>query len=119
MAEKILSVTRFILIIFICMQKLLRQFVAETIAETGKKEARIEPRDDELLTEPDFSADEVDAEEKIEVSVAGSVAGVTTPLGTGPTYPHRGAERKPTWAAASSGFGKAKPHKSKRNALDK
>ena len=101
------------------MQKLLRQFILESIAEAEESEAHIEPRDDKLLVEPDFSADEADAEEKSEVSVAGAVAGVTTPLGTGPTYPNRGKKRKPAWMAASSGFGRAKPKKTQLNALSK
>ena len=101
------------------MQKLLRQFILEAISEEKDEEAHVEPRDDELLVEPDFSADTADAEEKSEVSVAGVVAGVTTPLGTGPTYPNKGKKRKPAWQAASSGFGRAKPHKAQLNALSK
>lgn len=102
------------------MQKLLEQFILESIAEAKEEEAHIEPRDDGLLLEPDFSADEADAEEKQdEVSVSGAVAGVTTPLGTGPTHPDKGAKRKPARMAASSGYGRAVPKKTQFNALSK
>ena len=102
------------------MQKLIRQFILESIKEAEEEdEAHIEPRDDDLLVEPDFSADETDAEEKTEQSVAGAVAGVTTPLGTGPTYPNKGKKRKPAWMAASSGYGRAKPKKTQLNASSK
>ena len=102
------------------MQKLIRQFIIETL-ESAENEAHIESREDKLLAEPDFSADESDAGEKSEVSAAGAgaVAGVTTPLGTGPTYPDSGKKRKPAWKAASSGFGRARPKKAKLNALSK
>jgi len=40
---------------------------------------------DDLLTEPDEPNGMDDPKE--EVSVVSSIAGVTTPLGTGPTYP--------------------------------
>ena len=101
------------------MQKLIKQFILETLFEGKEEEAHLEPRDDNLLVEPDFSADEADAEEKIEQSVAGAVAGVTTPLGAGPTYPNKGKKRKPAWMAASSGYGRAKPKKTQLNALSK
>ena len=48
--------------------------------------------DKELLGEPDLTSN--DDESKEEVS-AGGVAGVTTPLGTGPTYPGN-KKRKPS-----------------------
>lgn len=41
---------------------------------------------EEVLGEPDESAEDV-REDSDEQSVSGAVAGVTTPLGTGPTYP--------------------------------
>lgn len=41
---------------------------------------------DHLLTEPD-EPDKEESEETEEASVAGAVAGVTVPLGAGPTYP--------------------------------
>lgn len=103
------------------MQKLIEQFIIETLKkEEDESEAHVERRDDDLLVEPDFSADTMDAEQKAdEVSVAGAVAGVTTPLGTGPTHPNKGAKRKPAWMAASSGYGRAKPKKTKLNKLSK
>ena len=42
---------------------------------------------EEVLGEPDESAEDEREESSDEQSVAGAVAGVTTPLGTGPTYP--------------------------------
>lgn len=101
------------------MQNLLRQFILESVKEDEENEAHLKPRDDHLLVEPDFSADEADAEEKFEQSVAGAVAGVTTPMGTGATYPNKGKNKKPAWKAASSGYGRAKPHKAALNALSK
>lgn len=70
------------------MKNLIKQFIAEILAkEEDEFETHLEKRGDDLLVEPDFSADAADAEQKTdEVSVTGAVAGVTTPLGTGPTY---------------------------------
>jgi hypothetical protein len=105
------------------MQKLLEQFILASLLESkdhGEEEAHIPDREDDLLVEPDFSVDTADAEQKTdEVSVAGAVAGVTTPLGTGPTHPNKGVKRKPAWMAASSGYGRAKPKKTKLNKLSK
>ena len=41
---------------------------------------------EEVLGEPDESSED-EREDSDEQSVVGAVAGVTTPLGTGPTYP--------------------------------
>lgn len=101
------------------MQNLIRHFILEVLTESETDEVRLEPREDKLLAEPDFSADASDADEKSEQSVAGAVAGVTTPLGAGPTYPNTGKKRKPAWQAASSGFGRAKPKKTTLNKLSK
>lgn len=61
---------------------------------------------EELLTEPD----EASGREEEEAS-AGGVAGVSTPLGTGPTYPDKSKRskkiRSPLDSAAAS-FGNAK-----------
>lgn len=58
--------------------------------------------------------DEQEGEEKDEVS-AGGVAGVTTPLGTGPRYPNREKSgRVPPYVAAGKAFGNAKLKKKKR-----
>ena len=43
--------------------------------------------EEEVLGEPDESAE--DTREKEEQAIASAVAGVTTPLGTGPTYPDK------------------------------
>ncbi len=53
--------------------RILRRLIREMLAE------------EEILGEPDESAeDERDQEEQVTTA---AVAGVTTPLGTGPTYP--------------------------------
>ena len=58
--------------------------------------------------------DEQEGEGKDEVS-AGGVAGVTTPLGTGPRYPNREKSRRvPAYVAAGKAFGNAKLKKKKR-----
>ena len=54
------------------------------MAEKKKKE-------EDLLTEPD-NVEERSESETDEVSAVASIAGVTTPLGTGPSYP--GASQK-------------------------
>tara|TARA_R110002060_G_scaffold12278_4_gene17613 strand:- start:27 stop:290 length:264 start_codon:yes stop_codon:yes gene_type:complete len=59
--------------------------------------------------------DEVEGAEKDEASVAGSVGGVTTPLGTGAHYPNpEPGGRVPPYVAAGKAFGNAKPVKKKR-----
>lgn len=98
------------------MHKLLKQFILESIQEAEEDEAHIEPRDDNLLVEPDFSADDNDAEEKSEVSVVGggggagpAIAGYTLPLGMKPP----GQKRQPAYKVAGKAFGNAKPKKKK------
>lgn len=62
----------------------------------------------ELITEPDSSEES----EENEVSVAANVAGVTTPLGAGPTYPKKYRDkRKSPASVAGRSFGNAKPKK--------
>jgi len=51
---------------------------------------RISEEKEELLTEPD---EPEGTTEENEVSTVASIAGVTTPLGTGPTYP-KGRRKK-------------------------
>ena len=58
----------------------LRWLIREMLAE------------DEVLGEPDESAE--DERERDEQAVAAAVAGVTTPLGTGPTYPSKKRKKK-------------------------
>jgi len=50
-------------------------------------------RDEDLLTEPD-NVEERSASETDEVSAVASIAGVTSPLGTGPSYPGPVKKRK-------------------------
>ena len=67
---------------------------------------------DNLLTEPDFTEDDDEADEQ---NVAANIAGVTTPLGTGPTYPNKQTKkRKPPAEAAGDAFGGARPPKKMR-----
>lgn len=59
--------------------------------------------------------DEQDGEEQDEASVAASVGGVTTPLGTGPHYPNaEPGGRVPPYVAAGKAFGNAKLAKKKK-----
>ena len=58
----------------------LRWLIREMLAE------------EEVLGEPDESAE--DERERDEQAVAAAVAGVTTPLGTGPTYPDKKRKKK-------------------------
>ena len=77
----------------------LRTYIRKIIESVIKKK--------ELIGEPDLSEDN----EENEVSLATSVAGVTTPLGTTATYPRKLNKKKkkksPTEAAASA-FANAK-----------
>ena len=60
----------------------IKRFIAEALSE----------KQSNLLVEPDETNDNNDdesVENKQEQSVCGAVAGVTTPLGTGPTYPRK------------------------------
>ena len=69
--------------------KTLRKFIREFLLRE-KKNAEDEPskKDNEnLLVEPD----EIKEPGQEEVNVVANIAGVSTPLGTGPTYP---AEKK-------------------------
>ena len=58
----------------------LRWLIREMLAE------------EEVLGEPDESAE--DERERGEQAVAAAVAGVTTPLGTGPTYPDKKRKKR-------------------------
>lgn len=79
---------------------ILREFIRKILVEKEK-----------LLTEPDETSGREDDSED-EASVAAAVAGVTTPLGTGPTYPVKSKKKKKTPAeVAGSAFGGAKPRK--------
>jgi len=84
----------------------LRLFIRSVLLENQGKE---------LITEPDDNDDRDDSIEK-EASVSASVGGVTTPLGTGPTYPDKPIKkkRKTPAEAAGSAFGGAQPVVKKR-----
>jgi hypothetical protein len=66
----------------------LRKYIRLLIQEQNKKEKEGEKSKD-ILGEPDFSPDE----DEQEVS-GGGVAGVATPIGTGPTYPSKTSHKK-------------------------
>ena len=76
------------------LRKLIRMIILESenakpskvVASTPEKQS---PEED-LLLEPDFTEDEA----RQEASVAGAVAGVSTPLGTGPSYPNKMKRKK-------------------------
>ena len=65
-----------------CM-RVIRQLVREYLLYRLLEKKDEKP--DDLLTEPDEPNGLDDS--KDEVSVVANIAGVTTPLGTGPTYP--------------------------------
>ena len=74
------------------MHEQLRQFIIEALQEKSDiSDSHLQSRDDDLLVEPDFSADTDDSTEKHEQSVSGGVAGFTLPLGMQPP----GKKRKP------------------------
>lgn len=102
--------------IFMVMQDLIRRFILETISESNEKKAKDDEDQEDLLTEPDYStSSDEDPAEQNEQSVAGAVAGVTTPLGTGPTYPSpRFKKPKPPAYIAGRAFGGAKPVSKKK-----
>jgi len=81
------------------MKNLLREYI-KIILESSK----------DLLTEPDDS----EGEESEEASVSGAVAGVTTPLGTGPNHPKKSREKTDPITSASKNFANAKLVKTKR-----
>jgi len=101
------------------MQKLLRQFILASLLEAkdnSEEEAHIPDREDDLLVEPDFSADEADAKEKFEQSTVGgtggagpAIAGYTLPLGMKPP----GQKRQPAYKVAGKAYGNAKLAKKK------
>ncbi len=63
------------------------------IRELIKEISEDSDSDKDLLTEPDAISDE---NEENEVSVVANIAGATTPLGTGPTYPNTPKKKKKT-----------------------
>ena len=97
----------------------LRQYIRNILIEKSDNE-------DTLLVEPDLTperededkaADEVSALGTAGAGGVGSIRGVTTPLGTGPTYPAGKKKRKKKRTpaeAAGSGFGGAKPYDPKK-----
>ncbi len=87
------------------MERLLRMYVRTLLREKP-----------EILGEPDFPDEEEEEalrkdKEQEEASGASAVAGVITPLGTGPNYPDDSPRRRSPAAAAGSAFGGAKPYR--------
>jgi len=81
-----------------------------------RKFIRILLEEKDVIGEPDLSAEDEREEDNdnSEQSVTANIAGVTTPLGTGPTYPSTRAKkrkRRSPAQAAGSAFGNAKPVK--------
>ncbi|MAE82922.1 MAG: hypothetical protein CMB80_09320 [Flammeovirgaceae bacterium] len=83
--------------------KALRNFIRELLLREKKDDdASSEKKDYEnLLVEPD----EVDEPGQEEVNVVANIAGVSTPLGTGPTYP--AGKRKKKKISLPAGWQKA------------
>lgn len=73
---------------YMCNYQLLREFIKNLILS----EQAAEEKDDELLTEPDENHDREKGVE--EFSGAAAVAGVSTPVGTGPTHPSTRKRKK-------------------------
>ena len=71
-----------------CNYQLLREFIKSLLLS----EQAAEEKDDELLTEPDENHDREKGVE--EFSGAAAVAGVSTPVGTGPTHPSTRKRKK-------------------------
>ena len=84
------------------MKTLLRTYIRAVLREKA-----------EILGEPDFpDEDEEELRKDKEQEEGSSVAGVITPLGTGPTYPDEpGSQYRSPAAAAGSAFGGSKPYK--------
>ena len=76
----------------------LRELIRKIVLETLTKE-------EELLVEPDEN--EKKKKEKEEAS-SGGVAGVSVPLGAGPSYPGKSKPRKRPADVAAASFGGAK-----------
>lgn len=68
--------------------QLLREYVRRLL------ESSDEEVNDDLLVEPDEIEEREEDEEVKEFSAAGAVAGVTTPVGTGPKHPGYDKVRK-------------------------
>tara|TARA_Y100000310_G_C19987208_1_gene492470 strand:+ start:93 stop:446 length:354 start_codon:yes stop_codon:yes gene_type:complete len=110
--------------------QLLRNYIRALIIETHDDKSDDSEDDENLLLEPDFveaddaggpmkpdkeGADSTLAKKKCEISTVASIAGVTTPLGTGPTYPNGTKRRKKKSLDRTVGdaFGGARPVKKK------
>jgi hypothetical protein len=82
------------------LRKLIRQILRE-VKHPAVEEKGEDHMTDDLLTEPD-DVDDISAQKK-EQSVVASIAGVTTPLGTGPTYPKHSKSKKKSKKKSSTG----------------
>jgi hypothetical protein len=83
------------------LRKWIRELLLSEASDDDNKGA------ENLLMEPD-DVDEPETQETVEQSVVANIAGVSTPLGTGPTYPNRGKKRK---KSLPKGWQKAAPPK--------
>ena len=70
------------------LRKYVRLIVREA-ADNGKTNK--EKRDEDLLLEPDEIND---PDDKSELNTVANIAGVSTPLGTGPTYPLKSKKKR-------------------------
>ncbi len=88
--------------------RLLRQYIRAILIEAAhNRDDKPDPEgkkspDEDLLTEPDSSRDREEAADEVNAIgigggapvSTGNIAGVTTPLGTGPTYPAKRKKKK-------------------------
>ena len=93
---------------------MLREYIRHLLWESMNSAHDVddEEKPDNLLLEPDIVMEP--EKEKDEQSVVANIAGVTTPLGTGPTYPakSRRKKEKSVVQAVGDAFGGARPVKS-------
>ena len=86
---------------------LLRKFIRAVISESD--DDKKDKKSKHLLTEPDDPDTHGDRSPEEEMSVVASIAGVTTPLGTGPTYPDGGNKKKKKKKKFRAGWQKSGP----------
>ena len=82
----------------------LRRYIRHLLKEEEKQ--------DNLLTEPD-EVEDADPEEEASTVAGGSIRGVSTPLGTGSTYPNSSSRsnksRRDQTRIVGDAFGRARP----------
>ena len=89
------------------------EYIIDPVMKFMDAASKEDPSGEELLVEPDYPDENNDSTEvEKEASGAAAVAGVTVPLGAGPTYPKKPKKkRKSATEVAGKAFGNAKPIK--------